>query len=439
MTETLTLKAAADRSLAWAEGNSVRYIVATVEAAKPAETAHKQAPKVNLALVIDASGSMGGDKLANAKAAARGVAERLREGDRLTVVSFAEDVIVHADAVPVSPANLPGILDAIRALDTRGMTNLSEGWLTGAEKVALAATPGTLNRIILLSDGQANAGITAPDDLATHAAELARRGIATSTVGIGDGYAIPVLQAIAEHGGGRLHDAEHGAEIVEVLMGELGEIGDVAAQNVIVTLSVPATARAALVGSAPVTVGAGTLAVFAGTLLAGRARQFVFRVTLPAGPIDDTLLFGVTARGTSPAGDAIEAASAEVPFTFTEGARNSRQSRDADATMTAVRAWHADIVRSAARMNREGDRRTAKAYIERELRHFERYAEGLPAALDLLREIVLLRQNADRTWDERTRKEMEMRSYVVASAGADYRSTPRASWSERIRKTAPRE
>jgi Ca-activated chloride channel family protein len=435
----LTLKIAADRSLAWAEGDSVRHVVATVEAAKPAATARREAPPVNLALVIDASGSMQGEKLAHAKAAARGVAKRLSEGDRLTVVSFAEDVIVHADSAAVSPASLPGILDGIDALHTRGMTNLSEGWLTGAEKVALAATQGTLNRVVLLSDGQANAGITEPDDLATHAAELARRGIATSTVGIGDGYAIPVLQAIAEHGGGRLHDAEHGSEIVEVLMGELGEIGDLAARNVTVTLSVPATARAALVGSAPVTVGAGTLSVFAGTLLAGRARQFVFRVTLPAGRIDDTLLLGVTARGTSPAGDALEASSAEVSFTFAEGARNSRQPRDPEASIAVARAWHADIVRSAARMNREGDRRAVKAYVERELRHFERYAEGLHEARDLLREIVLLRQNADRTWDERTRKEMTMSSYLVGSASADYRSAPRPHWSKRIQEEAGRE
>ena len=145
------------------------------------------------------------------------------------------------------------------------------------------------------------------------------------------------------------------------------------------------------------------------------------------------------ARGTSPDRTALEAFPAEVSFTFTEGARNSRQARNPDATMAAVRAWHADIVRTAARMNREGDRRAVKAYIERELRHFERYAEGLPDARDLLREIVLLRQNADRTWDERTRKEMEMSSYVSASASADYRSAPRPHWSKRIQGDARRQ
>jgi Ca-activated chloride channel family protein len=429
--EPLILKASADRPLAWAEGDSVRYIVATVQAPATARKTDALAPPVNLALVIDASGSMAGGKLEHAKRAARGVATCLRDGDRLSLVSFAEDVVVHADAVSLSGETRPALLAAIDALVTRGMTNLSEGWLTGAEKVALATAEGTVNRVILLSDGQANQGMTDPDGLAFHAGELARRGIVTSTVGIGDDYQASVLQAIAEHGGGRLHDAERGEEIVEVLLGELGEIGDATAQNVTLTLSVPATARATLVGSAPVTVGAGSLAVFLGTLLAGRPREVVFKVTLPAGRPDDTLLFGLTARGLDPAGGELSALPAEVSFTFAEGARNTRQPRDVATAMAVVRGWQADILRTAARMNRDGAHRQVRAYVERELRYFERYCQGVPEAREALREVVLLARNADRAWDERTRKEMELTSYLAQNAKLDHRRMPRASWSAR--------
>ena len=81
MTNSLRLSIAVDRSLAWADGSSVRYIVATLEGESAEPRPSRPAPPVNLALVIDASGSMSGDKLDNAKRAARGVAERLREGD----------------------------------------------------------------------------------------------------------------------------------------------------------------------------------------------------------------------------------------------------------------------------------------------------------------------------------------------------------------------
>ncbi len=431
MTERLKLTAAADRSLAWAEGDSVRYIVATLEGERVEGAGPKPAPPINLAIVIDASGSMAGEKLENAKRAAVGVAERLRPLDRLSVVSFADDVIVHVEAQPPAGEALSGIRAAIGALRTRGNTNLSEGWLTGAECVARSALGEGVNRVILLSDGAANAGILDNEQLAIHAAELAKRGIATSCVGIGDGYVTAVLQAIAEHGGGRLHDAEVGAEIVDALMGELGEIADTVARDVSITLHVPATAKAAFVGSSPTQVGAGSLSVALGALTAGRPRTCVFRITLPAGAIDDALLFGVTAQGTARGGGALEAQSAEATFTLVEGSRNNKQSRDEAASMAVANAWHAEIVRNAAHMNRLGERRQARRYVERELHFFERYCAGLPRALPLLREIAILKQNVDRDWDERTRKEMEVGSYLRASNRADYRPA-KPSWSSRL-------
>ena len=83
MTERLTLTAAADRSLAWVEGDSVRYVVATLAAARPEAMARAPAPPVHLALVIDVSGSMAGEKLEQAKSAALGVSEAILEAAAL--------------------------------------------------------------------------------------------------------------------------------------------------------------------------------------------------------------------------------------------------------------------------------------------------------------------------------------------------------------------
>jgi Ca-activated chloride channel family protein len=431
MTNSLTLSIAVDRSLAWAEGSSVRYIVATLEGERMETPQSRPAPPVNLALVIDASCSMAGDKLDNAKRAARGVAKRLREGDALSIVSFASDVVVHVDAMAITSKCRNEIGEAIDRLTARGCTNLSDGWFTGAERVAKASEEPGVNRIILLSDGAANEGVVDPDELARHARELAKRGIVTSCVGIGDGYEAPLLQAIAEHGGGRVHDAEFGADIVDALMGELGEIGDLAAQDVSITLHVPASAKAEFVGSAPAQVGAGLISVLTGGLLVGRPRSCIFRVTLPAGRIEETLLFGVGARGTGLDGAPIEARPVEAAFTLVEGARNNRQRRDETASMAVATVWHTEILRAAARLNRSGERRQARRYVERELQFFERYCSGLPQAAPLLKEIALLRQNVDRDWDERTRKEMEVAAYRVQANRADYRGA-RASWSERL-------
>ena len=128
---------------------------------------------------------------------------------------------------------------------------------------------------------------------------------------------------------------------------------------------------------------------------------------------------------------ALEARLREVVFTLVEGARNNRQPLDEKASMAVATAWHADIVRTSAQMNRAGERRQARRYLERELRHFERYCGGVPEALPLLKEVAALKQNSDRSWDERTRKEMEFAAYAAQSNRSDYRA-PRKSWLNRL-------
>ncbi|MGO9419293.1 hypothetical protein [Roseiarcus sp.] len=125
-------------------------------------------------------------------------------------------------------------------------------------------------------------------------------------------------------------------------------------------MHVPATAKADFVGSAPTQVATGALSVSLGTLVADRPRACVFRVTLPADKIDETLLFGVTARGNAPDGTALEPRPSEVAFTLVEGARNNRQPRDEKASMAVAASWHVEIVRASAQLNRAGERRQAR-------------------------------------------------------------------------------
>ena len=380
--------------------------------------------------MIDASGSMAGDKLENAKAAALGVAERLgpvRPAVHRELRRRRRRARRGPDPVRRGHDRHPGghrrAAHARQHQSERGLAHWRRVRRPGGEA-------GGVNRVILLSDGAANVGIVDPVELAIHAAELAKRGVVTSCVGIGDGYETPVLRAIAEAGGGRLHDAEVGSEIVDALLGELGEIGDLVAQDVSITLHVPATAKAEFMGSAPTQVGAGSLSVSVGAIIAGRPRTCVFRVTLPAGHVGDTLLFGFSAHGAAPGGAALDVRPAEASIAFGEGALNTKQPRDEAASMAVALAWHAEIVRRAAQLNRKGERRQARRFVERELQFFERYCAVLPQALPLVREITVLKQNVDREWDERTRKEMEVTSYMRSTNSADYRPA-RASWSTR--------
>jgi Ca-activated chloride channel family protein len=97
--------------------------------------------------------------------------------------------------------------------------------------------------VILLSDGHANHGLTDPEQLGKHAGELAARGVTSSCVGIGHGYSPLQLNAIAEAGRGQLHHSNDADEIVDVVLGELGEMVNVAAHSARLVLDLPRQAR----------------------------------------------------------------------------------------------------------------------------------------------------------------------------------------------------
>ena len=94
-----------------------------------------------------------------------------------------------------------------------------------------------INHVILLSDGPANRGILDPEILSNYASEMRDRGLYCSTVGIGDNYSMTQLQALAEAGGVRMHDAEHAHEIAEVVLAELWEVRKTHPQNIKVIIA----------------------------------------------------------------------------------------------------------------------------------------------------------------------------------------------------------
>lgn len=432
MTSELLLRAGFDRSMVWAQGGSVRYLVARVDARAPkADPAAERGP-LNIALAIDASGSMQEGRLEAAKRASLALVERLTPRDRLTVVSFSSDVVTHLRAAAMDEAGRTGGCRAIGELDTRGMTNLSGGWFAAVDAAAEAAEldASLTPRVVILSDGHANEGITGADALAHHAGELRKRGVITSTLGIGDGYDEALLAAIAENGGGRLHDAERTEEIEGVLLGEIGEAMAQVADAAVLTLDLPAGVRAEPLGLATMDAGGGQLRVSLGGLSAGVARTVVVRLFCPSGEPRRVLEIGLSGSATSTVdGERLEAAQVASRLIFGMGRENDAQPRDMDLSILVARAWHAHVLRRAALLNRDSDVREAQAYLGRELSHFERYARDLPGGREMITQLELLRSRAGRRWGERARKEVMLHSSLALREGTDHRGTHKSHWS----------
>ena len=190
-----------------------------------------QRPLLNLALVIDRSGSMADDdKFDYAMQAARLVVENLTERDVVSVVAFNQDAVVLSPAGPaVNRAFLDHRLDEIAP---EGWTNLSAGLLEAFAQIDAQASNEQTKRVIVLTDGLANRGVTEPGQLRRLVASARSRGIGVSTMGCGEEFDEKVLIALAEAGGGRYTYIRSSEQIPEAMSGELNGLLHIVAQNV---------------------------------------------------------------------------------------------------------------------------------------------------------------------------------------------------------------
>ena len=230
-----------DKEVIAAEQKCERSLLIDLTGEGDLKTKHKERPPVNLAIVIDCSGSMEGAPIEAAKSAAKQITEKLTQKDRLSIVTFGSEVETHFSNVRMDESGTSYAQGVISEIYTRGMTDLSGGWFEGARCVTKAIDEGVFKDgfVVVLSDGMANRGITHPKELLMHASELSSRGIQTTSIGIGAHYSPLQLDALAEGGQGRLHDTETAEDIIDVVLGELGEIGNTIAKNVKLHIQYP--------------------------------------------------------------------------------------------------------------------------------------------------------------------------------------------------------
>lgn len=185
----------------------------------PAPRTFAARPPLNIALVIDRSGSMAGAPLEMAKQAAIAALRQCRPTDRVSVVAFDDTVRV---VVPSTLAADVAALEAdVAGIEAGGTTALYDGWVEGARQVATHLREGALNRVLLLSDGQANVGVTDRDEIAEHVRGLAQRGVGTTTVGFGAHYDEQLLLGMANAGDGNFEHVEDAARLPTLFEEEL--------------------------------------------------------------------------------------------------------------------------------------------------------------------------------------------------------------------------
>ena len=220
-------------------------IYALVKASGALENQESVSLPLNLAIVIDRSGSMDGAPLEEAKKSANFIVNKLRPVDRIAIVAYDHmaEVIVPSQKV----TNKSAINEMINAVVSGGTTDLHQGWLAGAEEVGRNKTPNSLNRVMLLSDGNANAGETSSDVISTQCGKLAEEGIITSTYGLGFDFNESLMINMARTGLGQSYYGETADDLLDPFQEEFDLLINTIAWNLKLSAETPSFVECSLV------------------------------------------------------------------------------------------------------------------------------------------------------------------------------------------------
>lgn len=244
-------------------------------------------PPMHLGLVLDRSGSMSGDPIHHLRVAASHLVRRLRPEDAVSVIFYDHEALPLAQDARGAEAHAATIR-AIEGLQPRGSTNLSAGWLAGRTLLHAAPAPGGINRILLMTDGMANEGITDAATLQELCRNAAHHGITTTTIGFGPHFNEDLLRSMADAGGGATWYVEHADQAPGVFEAELDGLLGIAAQNVRVTIVPSAHVMKALLRhDYPQAALDGGMQIFVGDLYAAEPRQALVEFLLPPMAADE--------------------------------------------------------------------------------------------------------------------------------------------------------
>ncbi len=270
-------KVETDRAILPAGGSQNVVLKITLDA--PPAPSNIKRPKVNLALVLDQSGSMGGNKIAHAKSAAIEALTRLGLEDVFSVVVY--DTTVHTIVPAQNARNIQDIIQTIRQIDPGGSTALFGGVSQGAAEIRKNIENDFVHRIVLLSDGLANVGPRMPEDLGRLGTALVKENISVTTVGVGTDYNEDLMAQLAQTSDGNTYFVESGYELSRIFSSELGDVLNVVAKKVKVTITLPEGISAVNIIGRKGRIKNNKIELYMNQLYGGQEKYALVEVNLP--------------------------------------------------------------------------------------------------------------------------------------------------------------
>ncbi|MCA9702117.1 MAG: VWA domain-containing protein, partial [Myxococcales bacterium] len=251
----------------------------------------------NLALVIDQSGSMKGQRQRNAQQAAAGMIQRLRDGDTVSVVTYADQAQTLVPVTTINASSRARILADLQvdlADRPAGHTCISCGIDLGLQ--TLQNRRVGVDRMILLSDGEANRGTTDEQGIRVLARRVRTRGVTVSSIGVDIDYNERLMSAIAREANGHHYFSETGTNLEEIFDQELENLLDAVAKEGELTVELAPGVRVAEVFDRSYQQVDRRVIVPMGTFSAGEDKTFLMRLEVPPSPAGERPVASVSLR-----------------------------------------------------------------------------------------------------------------------------------------------
>ncbi|HZJ09195.1 MAG TPA: macro domain-containing protein, partial [Trueperaceae bacterium] len=185
----------------------------------------------------------------------------------------------------VAGADRASVLAAVKAIQPGGSTALYAGWAEGLSQAMACPVPDASARVVLLSDGRANSGVSDAPTIAADVSQAATHGVTTTTMGFGRSYDENLLRAMADAGQGNYVFIEAASQVAEAFQHELAGLSALRGRNVRLEPSSGVLLASAVAGRLP-RHGTG---VMLPDLVAGLERELALSATFVAGAIEPTV------------------------------------------------------------------------------------------------------------------------------------------------------
>lgn len=391
---TLTLKAELERPVLPAGIQQDALIRITINAPDiPIQTGKKRG-RVNLAVVLDRSGSMSGaNKLSNAKAAAITALKLLGPNDIFSLVIYDHNVQTLIPPTLVK-GNAEEIEGRINQIQPGGNTALFAGVSVGANEVRKNLSDRYVNRIILLSDGLANVGPSSPADLGRLGASLIKEGISVSTVGVGNDYNEDLMTSISQNSDGNFYFVENSNDLPMIFSKELGGALKVYAKSIKIRIKCPDGVRPRGIIGRECRIDGNNIDLYFNQVYGGHQKSLVLQLDVPPEKENKKLTLASINMDFQDLNGITKQVNENVSATFSSSRKEVEQKRNLEVMNTVALQKVAVEKQKAIEAADKGDLNKASAIMKNAARELKDVAE-ITKDEDLQKEIQRSNVQAD--------------------------------------------